>query len=213
MKKLFIIVSVLVILTFAISAYVYPSLPDQMTTHWGLDGQPNGYMSKFWGAFFMPLTSIFILTLFFIIPKIDPLKHNIEKFRKHFDMFIVIMTVFLLYVHTLVLLWNIGIQFNMNRFIIPIMGLLFYYLGNLLEHSERNWFIGIRTPWTLSSDKVWKKTNKVGGILFKIGGFLTLLALIIPERAILRALIPIIVGVPALIIYSYLEFQKEKVNE
>ena len=79
MKKTNLTVLGLGVLTFALLIYVYPSLPAQMTTHWGLDGQPNGYMSKFWGTFFIPIISIAILGLFFLIPKIDPLKENIEN--------------------------------------------------------------------------------------------------------------------------------------
>jgi uncharacterized membrane protein len=89
------------------------------------------------------------------------------------------------------------------------MGLLFYYTGVLCEKSKRNWFIGIRTPWTLSSDKVWEKTHKIGGKLFKIAGIIAILGALTPEYAIILILIPVISAVGYTIAYSYFEYQKE----
>jgi len=213
MKKSLIIILVLILATFASPIFFYPSLPDSMATHWNLAGQANDYMPKSIGAFLIPFVSIFLLGLFLLVPKIDPLKKNVEKFRNFFDGFIIVLTLFMLYIQSLMLLWNLNFQFNMSTAIIPAMGILFFYIGILLEHSKRNWFIGIRTPWTLSSDKVWEKTNKTGGLLFKICGALTILSLFIQEYALLRAIIPLIVVSLGLVVYSYWEFRKEQIKK
>ncbi len=157
----------------------------------------------------MPLISIGMLLLFMTIPRIDPLKKNIEKFRKYFDTFIVFMLGFLFYIHLLTILWNTGYELSMNIMIIPAVAALFYYCGVLIENARRNWFIGIRTPWTLSSDNVWRKTHKRGGKLFKIAGLIALIGLAFQKLAMWFVLIPVLSVAGYTILYSYLEFQKE----
>ncbi|MEM2728714.1 MAG: SdpI family protein, partial [Candidatus Bathyarchaeia archaeon] len=87
--------------------------------------------------------------------------------------------------------------------------LLFFYIGILCENSRRNWFIGIRTPWTLSSDRVWEKTHRLGGKLFKAAGVIAMLGALIQEHAFILILAPIIFAAAYTIIYSYVEYQKE----
>ena len=112
-----------------------------------------------------------------VIPKIDPLKENIAKFRPYFDLFILLLFGFLFYLYLLTIAWNLGYRFNIIQLMAPAFGLLIYYAGVLIENSKQNWFIGIRTPWTLSSEKVWNKTNRQAGKLFKAAGVLSLLVL------------------------------------
>ncbi|MCQ1536971.1 SdpI family protein [Methanosarcina sp. KYL-1] len=204
----------LVLLSFILSIYFYPVVPEQMASHWNAGGEVDGYMSKFWGLFFMPLMLAGLALLFLAIPRIDPLKENIEKFRKYYDGFIILFLVFMLAVHTQVLLWNIGIRISPNA-VLPVgIGLLFYYIGILTENAERNWFIGIRTPWTLSSDRVWKKTNRLGGKLFKLAGLVALLGIFFQEFAVYFILVPALSVAGFTVVYSYLEYQKElKGNE
>ncbi len=209
MRKSEIIVLGIILLSFAIGIYFYPQMPERVASHWNAQGQVDGYMSKFWGIFLMPFVSLGLLLLFILIPKIDPLKKNIEKFRKYFDGFIVLIIVFLFYIYLLTISWNIGIRFDMGQFLIPALGILFYYAGILVENAKRNWFIGIRTPWTLSSEKVWDKTHKIGGKLFKIAGIIALLGILFQKYALFFVLVPIISVAIYTIVYSYFEYQKE----
>lgn len=199
----------IIILFLAISFAVYPSLPDQIPSHWNAQGEVNGYMHKFWGLFMLPLISIGLLLLFIAIPKIDPLKRNIEKFREQYDRFVVIIILFFLYIHLLIVFWSLGFAFNMTQAIIPAIAGLFYYIGVLLTHAKRNWFVGIRTPWTLSSEKVWDKTHKRGGKLFKVAGVIALVGIMLPDFGICFILIPVLAVVVYTIAYSYFEYQKE----
>ncbi|MCD6528067.1 SdpI family protein [bacterium] len=107
-----------------------------------------------------------------IIPKIDPLKKNLEKFRNYFERFFILLFLFLFYLYLLTIFWNLGLRFYIGQAMIPALAILFYYCGVLLEKAKRNWFIGIRTPWTLSSDEVWDKTHQLGGRLFNYHLFL-----------------------------------------
>ena len=184
-------------------------MPEKIASHWNAQGQVDGYMSKFWGLFLMPLLSMILFLLFIAIPKIDPLKHNIEKFRKYYDGFVVLIIVYLFYVYLLTIFWNIGIRFSMVQPLAPAMGILFYYIGILTENAKRNWFIGIRTPWTLSSEKVWEKTHKIGGKLFKTAGAFAFIGVFFQSYALFFILVPIILVAAYTIIYSYFEYQKE----
>lgn len=208
MKKSSIIVLSILIISFLIGIYFYYQFPDKIVSHWDSQGQPNGYMSKFWGLFLMPLISVALFLLFMLLPKIDPLKNNIKKFRNYFDGFIIIIFIFLFYLYILTILWNLGLKFNMILFLIPAFAVLFYYAGILIEHAKRNWFIGIRTPWTLSSEKVWNKTHKLGAKLFKVSAIIILLGLIFQKYAIWFIIIPIIFSVIDTTVYSYFEYKK-----
>ncbi len=209
MRKVTLAVMGLVFLSFILSIYFYQQVPEQMATHWNSQGEVDGYMSKLWGLFFMPLVITGLAIMFLLIPKIDPRKENIEKFRKYYDGFIVILILFMVLVHLHILLWNTGTQVSPDV-VFPIgIGLLFYYTGILTENAELNWFIGIRTPWTLSSERVWKKTNRLGGKLFKIAGIAAVFGAFFPEHAIYFILVPVIFVVLFTVVYSYVEYQKE----
>ena len=210
MKKTNVVVLLIIALSFLIGFYFYPQMPEKMASHWDEKGQVNGYMTKFWALFLMPLMSLGLFLLFLVIPKIDPLKENIAKFRKYFDMFIVLMISFLFYIYLLTIFWNLNWQFNMNLLLMPAFALLFYYCGILIENAKRNWFVGIRTPWTLSSDAVWQKTHQLGSKLFKLAALIILVGLIFEDYLFYFVLVPILLFTAYIIVYSYLEYQKEE---
>ena len=208
-KKINIILVSLVLFSFGIGIYFYPQMPEKMASHWNIKGEVDGCLSKFWGLFLMPIILISVVLLYLIVPKIDPLKENIEKFRKYFDGFIVLLLLFLFYLYVLTIFWNLGLKFDIGQAIIPALAILFYYCGILLEKAKRNWFIGIRTPWTLSNDMVWEKTHKIGGKLFKIAGIVTILGIFFQKYILFFIFVPIILVVVYTTIYSYTEYQKE----
>lgn len=209
MRKSEIIILGIILLSLIISIYFYPQMPEKMASHWNAQGQVDGYMSKFWGLFLTPFMLAGLALLFIAIPRIDPLKANIEKFRKFYDIFIILFFVFLLSTHLQIILWNIGIEISPNV-IFPIgLGLLFFYIGILCENAKRNWFIGIRTPWTLSNEVVWDKTHKIGGKLFKIAGVIALLGVFFQNYAFFFVIIPVISFSVYTIIYSYVQYQRE----
>jgi len=185
-------------------------MPEKIASHWNAQGQVDGYIPKFWGLFLMPFISVALFFFFILMPIIDPLKKNIEKFRKYFDLLIIFIFLFFFYIYILTILWNLGITFNMFLALIPAFGILFYFVGIVIEKAKRNWFVGIRTPWTLSNEAVWNKTHKIGGKLFKIAAIITFFGLILPKYAILLLILPVIAFSLYTIIYSYFEYQKQK---
>ncbi len=204
------IIIAIIFFSFIVGVYLYPYLPEQFASHWNVMGEVDGYMIKFWGVFLMPTVSIGMLLLFLLIPKIDPLKKNIEVFRRQYNLLITLIIVFLLYIYALSLTWNFGYRFDIVRFIIPAIGLLFIYIGSILKYAKRNWFVGIRTPWTLSSDTVWDKTHALGGKLFQLAGALAFAGLFFPAYLLWFVVAPIIAVSIYTILYSYFEYSKKK---
>lgn len=208
MRKSEWIVLILVLLATAAGIYFYPQLPDPMAGHWNIQGEVDGYISRFWGVFLMPVVTLVMFLFFLVIPRIDPLKANIAKFRKYFDWFIVLITLFLLVIYKFSLLWNLGIEFDIRLFLPIAIGILFYYCGILTENAKRNWFIGIRTPWTMSSDVVWEKTHRLGGKLFKASGVIAVLGVFFLDWAFYFTIIPVLFTAVYSMVYSYLEFRR-----
>lgn len=210
MRKLSIISFIIILLLFGISIYFYNLLPEKIITHWDQNGEPNGSMGKVFGVYIIPIATLVLFFLFLLIPLIDPLKENIKKFINYYDSFILVLVLFMFYIHILTLLWNIGYRFNTSHAFLPALGFLFIYIGIILKNVKRNWFIGVRTPWTLSSEKVWEKTHILGNKLFIISGIITIFGIFIPKLMIYFVLIPILISVLILFIYSYLVYRKEK---
>jgi uncharacterized membrane protein len=209
MRKKQIIIFAIIFTSFIIGLFLYQKMPEKMASHWDFRGEVDDYLSRFWGLFLMPLLSLGLFLLFLFIPRMDPLKENVEKFRKYFDNFIVLVILFLFYLYLLTIFWNLGKRFSLIQFLAPALAVLFYYAGVLVTNAKMNWFIGIRTPWTLSSERVWEKTHKIGGKLFKVVGIISLLGIIFPRQAIFFILFPVIFVAFYSFVYSYLEYKKE----
>jgi len=210
MKKAELFLLIAVVICFIIGIYFYPQMPEQMASHWNAQGNVDDYMSRFWGVFLMPFVFIGLALLFIIIPRIDPLKKNIESFRKYYDGFIILFFIFMLLVYMQTILWNLGTEISPNVAFPILMGFLFFYMGILLENTKRNWFIGIKTPWTLSSENVWNKTHKLGSKMFKIAGIIALIGFLFQKYTFYFILVPVLFVAFYLIVYSYVEYQKEK---
>jgi uncharacterized membrane protein len=203
------VVLAIVMLSFVLGFLFQDRMPAQMASHWNVRNEVDGYMSRFWGLFFAPMILAGLYLLFLAIPRTDPLKRNIETFRTVFDGFILLLFLFLLYVYLLTIAWNLGRRFLMIRFLAPGFAVLFFFAGVLLERSKRNMFVGIRTPWTLASDRVWDRTHRLGGTLFKIAGVLSLGGIVFPSHALWFVLAPVLLAAIVATVYSYREHVKE----
>lgn len=206
-----IIVLTLIAIAVVAGLLLWNQLPEQMASHWNANDEVDGYLSKFWGVFLMPLVALGLFGLFMIVPNIDPHKANIASFRQTFNLFILCMVGFLLYIHALTLAWSLGYtNFKISSAMLPFLGLLFIFIGYLLSKAKRNFFIGIRTPWTLSSDSVWNKTHQTGSVLFILSGAFALAGSFFGGiTAIYLLLIPLFGSVIFLVIYSYVLYRKE----
>jgi uncharacterized membrane protein len=210
MRKSEAIALTIVVVSFVTAVYFYYQLPETIVSHWNFYGQPDGYTSKLFGLFLIPFLLLGLLMLFMVLPKIDPFKESYKKFRKYYDMFVVLIITMLFYLYVLTIVWNLGFMFDLIQFLSPAFGLIFYYAGIMTENAKRNWFVGFRTPWTMSSEKVWNKTNRLGGKLFKIGGFVALFGIVFSMYALILSLALLVLFSFYTFIYSYFEYKKEK---
>ncbi|MEM9951230.1 MAG: SdpI family protein [Chloroflexota bacterium] len=198
-------ISVMVI----ISMVLYPSLPDELPRQWGMDGSVNSTWSKNIAVLVAPALGLFIWVLTLIIPKIDPHRESYEKFGAFYMRFRVTLVLFFVGLHIVTLT-----QYNnpeaVIRLIIVGLGMLFMVLGNELGRVRKTWFFGIRTPWTISDERVWKKTHRVGGRWFVGVGFVSIvLALILPLEPMFLIVIGGIVAVSlGLSAYSYMLYRR-----
>ncbi len=192
----------------AVSVLAAPELPEQVVTHWNAVGEPNGTMSKWIALAFLPALSVLLLGLFAVIPRIDPLRENIAEFRPVYDWFVVALTAFLAILHGGIVAFNLGYEFDFTLFVLAAVALLLYLVGVLLDHAERNWFVGIRTPWTLSSTEVWERTNDLGATLFKLTAVVTLVGLLFDEYALYFLIVPVLLTAGITVIYSYFLYER-----
>jgi uncharacterized membrane protein len=199
---------ILIALATAAGLILSPQFPDPMPSHWNAAGEVDGYTSKFWGIWLMPLITLGLTLLLAFIPAIDPLKANIEQFRGLYNAFIIGFVAYMLYVYGLTLAAALGYQFNMTYMLLPVVGLLFIGISFLIEKAKRNFFIGIRTPWTLSSDVVWEKTHKLGAQTFRIGGVLVIVSAFFGESGFWLMMTALLFAALVPVVYSYFVFAK-----
>lgn len=208
-RKTFFILCALLLASAAASAVFYPAFPEAYVSHWNASGEADGTMSKTVGAFFVPGLMLVFLGLYALVPRVDPLRENLEKFRKDYDLLWLALFVFFAYVHGMTVLWNLGTRFGFVRWMTPAFAGLWYVLGIVLSRARRNWFVGIRTPWTLASDDVWNDTHAFGAKLFKATAVIALLGIVLPASQVLWfILLPVILTSVATVLYSYLSWRK-----
>ncbi|MBX3232552.1 MAG: SdpI family protein [Labilithrix sp.] len=197
----------LVVLAFVLAAVLYPRLPESVPTHWNVKGEADGFTPKPWGPFVLPLVMAGVHALLVVLPRISPRGYRIDRFRGTFEIIQASVVAFLFLVSLLVLLAGIGAAVPMNRAIHAGAGLLFVVLGNFMGKLTKNFFVGIRTPWTLASDEVWLRTHRLGGKLFVLAGVVLVVSGLLGGGAIpMLVAIALACGVPA--VYSYVAYRR-----
>lgn len=205
-----VLIPILILLAFGLSIWAYPSLPDPVVTHWGINGQPDGYSQRWFGTFLMPALLVGLTALFIFLPKLDPLKKNWAEFRGSYSLFITLLVAFLVYIHGLTLFSNIyPNRFNIGKMMMPALAGLLLVLGYIMPKLKRNWFIGIRTPWTISNDESWRKTHLLGAKLFTLAGLASLTILISPVVGFWVFMSTLLGSTVILVVYSYLVYRSE----
>jgi uncharacterized membrane protein len=176
----------LVALQFIAGFYFYPLMSERMAIHWGLSGEPNGYASRFVGLFRVPVVSAGLFFWTWVLPGLDP-SRGIYAFLDDYDLFVLGFLGFMAYLDGLMAAWNLGWRFDIMAGLAPVTGAMLYGFGVLTGRSRMNWFVGIRTTWTLSSEEVWERTHEVGARLFRLCGVLAFAGLLARGWLALRA--------------------------
>jgi len=201
---------VIVLAAALTSLWAAPHLPEQVASHWNIRGEANGYQPRAVYTWFMPVLLLLMSLLLLFLPLVDPLKHSFMPVRGAYYWFVIGITLFMFYIHGLSLAFNLGFKFNLISWMMPGIGLLILGSGFLLERARPNWFVGIRTPWTLSSPTVWEKTHRLGGLLFKIAGIFLIFGIFFPDTSMWLMLIPLLGVSLFLTAYSFVLYQQEQ---
>ncbi len=171
---------ILLVIFWGISASFYPSLPDQVPTHWNIYGEVDGYSHKAVAAFIMPLFPLAIYLLMTFIPKIDPKRDNYQKFEGIYEIIKMAVVILIACVTFISLLAAKGYNIKINLIMRIIVPIFFIILGNYMGKIRFNYFTGIKIPWTLASEEVWNKTHRFAGKAMMLGGIIALLGLLAP---------------------------------
>ena len=194
----------LIVSAVAASILYYPKLPETMTTHWSVSGEPNGFSSRLWGAWILPVIMAAVWLIMRAIPHIDPRKANYEKFSGMYDALVILILAFMLTMHIVLLMAATGAPIRMDRVVMPSVGVFIAIMGILIPKAHPNWFVGIRTPWTLTSDLSWERTHKIGGTLFVILGVLMVASSFVAPETAIWILVAAALGIVVfLFAYSY----------
>lgn len=191
-----------------VAIFLAPCIPDQIPSHWNAQGQVDGYSSKPIVVFLLlgVLAAIYLLMLF--LPRLDPFKKNYKEFETPYYVLRLALLIFFAALYVFTLFAAAGYKLDIRKFIIPSMSLLFIVFGVLMPKIKRNYFVGIRTPWTLHSEQVWLKTQQLGGWAFIAAGILCFFTLWAGAWAFGIFIVIVLLAVLAPIIYSYLEYKK-----
>jgi uncharacterized membrane protein len=206
-------VVMLMVFSYLLSLIALPYLPDEVAIHWNAAGEADGYSNKWFGVFILPLAMTWGLLLMTLLPKMDPEKANYEKFKGSYNMLINVFALFFIAFHIVTLAYNLGFPVDVGLFVPIGVGILFIVLGNYMPKFKHNYFVGIRTPWTLANETVWNKTHRIGGKVFVLMGFALMLTVFIEGIWNFILFLAITLGGTVyLFVQSYLYFRKEQRN-
>tara|TARA_R110002074_G_scaffold402205_2_gene604630 strand:- start:116 stop:763 length:648 start_codon:yes stop_codon:yes gene_type:complete len=202
---------VIVLLPFIYLAYIWNQLPEKVPMHWNINGEIDRYGDKMELILIPILLPLLIYVIFLVIPKIDP-KNKLNKMGNKLQTIKILLTTFMS-ILALFIIYSVKNQSIDNpNYIVLSIGVLYIILGNYFKTIKANYFIGIRTPWTLENETVWKETHKLGGKMWFLGGIIVVLSSLILDKQPNLTVFLIVTGIITIIpiVYSYIVFEKEK---
>lgn len=212
-RPLIIVGAVIVVAMLLMSAWAWFQIPDdaQIPVHWGPSGEADAFGPKWLGLVGLPLIAIGVLAVLSLIPRIEPRREHLERSSTAYNAIGIAVLGLMAAIHGFAVLAAVGSAANIAPVVGGGVGVLFIVIGNFLGKTRSNWFFGIRTPWTLSSERAWSRTHRLGGYLFIALGVAMLVAafLLPPEAFIWIVLIGVVGLVGGLFAYSYLVWRTD----
>jgi uncharacterized membrane protein len=194
---------------WGICASFYPSMPEQVPTHWNIQGEVDDYSHKAVATLIMPLLPLGIYLLMTITPKIDPKKENYTKFGVSYEKIRLATVLIMVGVVTMSLMAGLGYQVNISLILRIVLPIFIIYLGNYMGKIKHNYMVGFKTPWTLANEEVWKKTHRLGSKLMVAGGLVALLGIFTtPKVGFIIMMAGLLIPSIITMVYSYLIFAK-----
>ncbi len=203
----------LIILSVAVGIYFYQHFPAKVPSHWNIRGEVDGYSSAALGAFLLPGIIIAMYLMFIIMPYFDPKREQYASFAPTYHRFKDLMVAFLYILFLMTGLNGLGYKVDIGFWVPLLIGGLFVIIGVMMEKVKMNWFMGIRTPWTMSSEAVWDKTHKLSGKILMAAGLLIAATVLVPPTGkVILFILAIALVIITLPLYSYVLFRKEERN-
>ncbi len=194
---------------FILAAVTWPTAPERVPIHWTFSGEPDRFADKFVGLMGPPLVTVGVYLALLFLPRIDPRRANYDAFRTPYTAIRTAIIGLLLAMDAFIHLWIRGQK--ISPLFMPVMaGTAMMVLGNYLPKLKSNWFIGIRTPWTLSSEQSWRKTHQLAGWLFVASGVVIMMASVLnPEKSRLVFFGVLMATVGWTVAYSYFAWRND----
>jgi uncharacterized membrane protein len=180
MKRPLTIAAVLTVLVWVGTAVVYPRLPETMPTHWNFRGEADGFAPRAQGAFILPAAMVLMLGLAWVLPRISPQRFEVDTFKSTYGMVMFLVVLLFGYMHLVTLWAGVNGRIDVGR---ALFGGIFGFLavmGNYLSKVRRNFWVGVRTPWTLASERVWNDTHRLAAKTFVIAGIGGVIVTLVP---------------------------------
>ena len=203
-KKTLFITCAVILLPIVAGLLLWDRLPDRIPTHWGMGGEVDGWSSKGFAVFAMPALMLGIQLLCFFVTASDPKRGNIR--RKYLSMVLWIIPVLSVMTSCISYAVALGAQIRVEQVIPGFIGLMFVIIGNYMPKFQQSYTMGIRLPWTLSSEENWNRTHRFGGKIWALGGIGVLFCTLMGWGIASIAILAVVVIVPT--VYSYVLYRK-----
>jgi uncharacterized membrane protein len=195
---------------WAFALAVFGRLPAMVPSHVNLAGEVDGWLPRAYGAFLPAIIATGMVGLIHLVPRIDPRASNVEKFQGDWRLLLNLIVLFFAVVEATTLGHALGWPVDLGQSSLVSVALLFVGIGNYLPRVRSNWFMGIRTPWTMDNERVWRATHRVGGRTFVAAGLMLGIAALLPAGARpALTLVSIAVAVVIPLVYSYVAWRRD----
>ncbi len=213
LRNIYLLNAAVIVVMFIISGFVWFQIPagTEVCTHWNAAGVCDDYGSKFTGIMLMPVIATAVLAFLPLTLKIDPRRQNLHQSGRAVTAVFGFIALFFMVIHIVIMVNILNVDMNFVWFVPAMVGVLFIVIGNYLGKIRSNFFVGIRTPWTLSSELSWNKTHRLGGKLFVAQGLLLIATTFLFDGMawVFVLLGTIFAMIAALVIYSYVIWKND----
>lgn len=194
---------------FIVSIWIYPHLPAMVPGHWNIHGEIDRYYPKSFGAFFPPVMAVGLYLMMLLLPLIDPRRDNYQRFAGAYTFLRWGLVIFFTVIYGISILAALGYNLDVGLLVKGMVAVLFIVIGNFMGQFRHNYFVGIKTPWTLANEEVWQRTHRLAGRIWVVCGLICLAVSPVESAwgaAVFFAALMVMVIVP--IVYSYIIFVK-----
>lgn len=200
---------ILVAAAFLTGVWAFPRLPARVPVHWNIHGQPDGFGSAGFAAFFLPLLTAALYGLMVVLPALDPKQQNYRRFSGPYRWIRFGIVGFLVIIYWATLATGLGIPVPMDRVVPALMAVLALVLGLTMDRLEPNYFVGIRTPWTLADEETWRRTHRNTKPAWLAAGAVGLVGALIGGWLAFALSVGGLLGAAGYaVVYSYLTYRK-----